>query len=289
MTVIEKVSIRESMKTAFHLWKKHFSKIILAGLIVYIPTQLCIELVSTQIDTENIQLANSIYNLIRWLIGSVALLGIINFAVRILENKEDEEQTVREIVRHGLKMWPNFFGKTIIAGFKVLGYTLLLIIPGIYKAVRLTFVDCVVATNTDDSIDELDESERLVKNRWWKVFGFLLLTFFLAFFLEILLVPLIFLAPESYIVSLFVGVIILLLQTYFIVVRATYYVSLKKLVPIEPEFIRVDFKQKTDRELEIIAKDHAFYSRNERYMALQELELRNNLTDELSEMKKRLD
>jgi len=291
-TVTEKISIREAMKTAFHLWKKHFLKIILVGLIVYIPTQLCIELISTQIDPENFRLANSVYTLIRELIGAVALLGIISFIVRILENKEEKEQSVREILRHGMETWPIFIGKCFIAGFKILGYTLLLIVPGIYKSVRLSFLDCVVATNDDDTINELDESERLVKNRWWKVFSFLLLTFFLAFFLEILLVPLIFLVPESHILSFFIGVIILLLQTYFIVVRATYYISVKKLVPSESKqqpYIRVEFKQKTDKELEIISKDHAFYSRDERYMALQELELRNSLTDELSEMKRRLE
>ena len=45
-------------------------------------------------------------------------------------------------------------------------------------------------------------------------------------------------------------------------------------------------KQKTDKELEIIAKDHAFYSPAERLQALKALEARNSLTKELSEKKK---
>jgi len=35
-------------------------------------------------------------------------------------------------------------------------------------------------------------------------------------------------------------------------------------------------KQKTDKELEIISKDHVFYSEDERLLALKELELRNH-------------
>jgi hypothetical protein len=40
-------------------------------------------------------------------------------------------------------------------------------------------------------------------------------------------------------------------------------------------------KQKTDKELETISKDYAFYSKEERLIALNELEIRNSLTKEL--------
>ena len=45
-------------------------------------------------------------------------------------------------------------------------------------------------------------------------------------------------------------------------------------------------KQKTDKELEIIAKDYVFYSEKERIIALNELESRNSLTEELIASKK---
>ena len=40
-------------------------------------------------------------------------------------------------------------------------------------------------------------------------------------------------------------------------------------------------KQKTDEELEVISKDYVFYSEEERLIALNELELRSDLSDEL--------
>jgi hypothetical protein len=53
--------------------------------------------------------------------------------------------------------------------------------------------------------------------------------------------------------------------------------------------MKVGFKkslnQKTDKELEIIAKDSAFYSPAERLLALSELKARNSLTEELAETK----
>ena len=231
--MVEKISIFELMKSAFHLWKKHFVKIAVAGFIVYLPTQICIELVSSLIeetipldDIQSLRLVH-IYNGIRYLIGSVALLGIINFVVKILNN--EEEQTAGEIILHGLKKWPKFIGLGFLAGLKILGYTLLLIIPGIYKSVRLSFLDCVVATNNNIFTDELKESERLVENYWWKIFGFLLLMFLLSFLFELLFLPFVMLDPDSQILSLILGVTVQVFQTYFIVVRASYYFSIKEL------------------------------------------------------------
>lgn len=232
------ISISGSMKSAFRLWKKHFVKIAVAGFIVYLPTQICIELASWLLDKvlsyesiRDIQFANNIYNVIRGLVGAVALIGIINFIVRILENKGEQE--IGEIVLHGLKKWPAYIFAMLIAGCKVIVYLLLLIIPGIYKAVRLSFVDCVVATE-NDSVDEWDESERLVENYWWKVFGFILLMTLLRFLVELPFLPITFLFSESNALlnslsSLIIGIITQILLTYFIVVRAHYYFNLRKI------------------------------------------------------------
>ena len=232
--VTEELSILDSMKSAFHIWKKYFLKIFVIGLIVYIPTQICIELVSILIAgikfLEKNQ--NNYYNLIRDIIGSIALLGIINFTIRILEN--EEEQTVKDIVLHGLKKWPKYVGLLVIAGFKILGYTILLIIPGVYKFIKLSFLDCIVATdnndgNGSDELDSLDESEQLVKNRWWKVFSFVLLMFIFRLLFELLFLVLLILIPEFTLRTFLIGVIVQVFGTYFFVVRAVYYLKIKKL------------------------------------------------------------
>ena len=227
-----KISISESMRSALHLWKKHFVKIISVGFIIYLPTQICIELLSIWLDralpiedSSSIWLMNNIYNLVRYLIGSVALLGIINFIMKVL-NGEDE-QNVSEIILHGLNKWGKFIGLGLLAGLKIFLYSILLIIPGIYKSVRLAFIDCTIATSNNIFTDELDESEQLVENRWWKVFGFLLLLILLELLFELIFVPFI-LYFESHIMSIAIGVVIKIFETYFIVVKACYYFNLKK-------------------------------------------------------------
>ena len=241
--IITELSISDSMKSGFQIWKKYFQKIIVVGLIVYIPTQICIELISTLLDNtlsldenpERLRLVTNIYNLIRYLIGSVALLSILSFIINKLENENEEELTTKEILLTGLNKWPTFIGVGFIAGLKILGYTILLIIPGIYKSVRLSFIDCIVATNNNNFKDECDESEELVKDNWWNVFGFLLLMFLLQFLLEILFAIPLFYFSDSQIISISLGVIVSLLETYFIVVRASYFFKIKQL---KTEYIR---------------------------------------------------
>ena len=232
-----KLSISDSMKSGFQLWKKHLKKILVVGLIVYFPTQICIEIISVFFENvfpieenpNNLRLLNNIYDLIRYLIGSVALLGILNFIINRMEKEDEEEQSIRDIILHGLKKWPTFVGVGFVAGFKIIGYTLLLIIPGIYKSVRLSFIDCEVATNDYKIIDPCDVSEQLVENNWWRVFGFLILMFLLELLFELLFVIPFILNSESHIMSVLLGVIVKLFETYFIVVRANYYFRLKKL------------------------------------------------------------
>lgn len=244
-----KLSISDSMQSGFQIWKKYFNTIMMVGLIVYIPTQICIELVSIWIDNalsldgnpDHIRLANSIYNIIRYLIGSVALLGILNFIINQLEN--EKEITTKEIITTGLNRWGTFIGVGILAGLKVLGYLFLLIIPGIHKSVRLSFIDCIVATNNNKFKDECDESEELVKNYWWKVFGFLIFIFSLRLLLEIIFaVPLLYFEEYQYMTIIF-GVIVSLLETYFIVVRAIFFFNLKQV------------KNESIREIESIAEN----------------------------------
>jgi len=232
-----KLSIYDSIISGFQLWKKHLKKILVVGLIVYFPTQICIELISVLFENlfsieeypNNLRLMNSIYDLIRYLIGSVALLGILNFIINRLEKEDEEEQSIRDIIIHGLKKWPTFIGVGFEAGLKILGYMLLLIVPGIYKSVQLSFIDCEVATNDYKIIDPCDVSEQLVKNNWWRVFSFLLLMFVLELLFELLFIIPFILNSESHIISVLLGVIVKLFETYFIVVRANYYFKLKKL------------------------------------------------------------
>ena len=232
-----KISVFDSMKSALSLWKKHFVKISIASIVVFFPTQICVELALTQFskptiidNSENLLFLIGVIYVIRFLIGSVALLGIINFSVKMLNN--EEEQKIREIIFQGLKRWPQFIKLRFVAGYKISLYFCLLFLPGIFKSVRLSFVDCVVSTNNNIFIDECHESEQLVENHWWEVFGFLCLFFTFVCLFELLYLTILYTysSSESQIISIVLGVTIQTLETYLVVFKANYYFNRKKLM-----------------------------------------------------------
>lgn len=234
----QKISVSEILSTSFKLWTENFITIAFVIVIVFIPVQILIELVS--IAFENLQgpnylnsaedlrrLSNEtrIYDLIRQLIGVIATLGIFSFIYTKYRNDNDDRSAI-EIIKFGLKKWPENFGQNFIAGLITLLYTLLLIIPGIYKAVQYTFVSNLV---TDEENDSLNKSKLLVKDKWFDVFGMLLLIFLIGFIIEVIVaIPFLFL-PESYTTTILLGILVAVASSYTIVIKGVYYLKIKEL------------------------------------------------------------
>jgi len=234
-----KVSMSETLKKSFILWKDNFLKIALVITIVYIPVQILIGLASvgfqhvnepsTVLSTsENLrQIANQnrIYSFIRQLIGVIATLGVFNFIYSILKNEIDDRNAF-ELVKFGLKKWPENFIQNLLAGFITILFTLLLIIPGIYKGVQYSFVTNIVS---DEENEPLEKSIALVKDNWFNVFWMLILTFIIGLVIELILaIPFIFL-PDNIVFTILLGVIVATVSSYTIVIKGVYYFELKTL------------------------------------------------------------
>jgi hypothetical protein len=234
----QKISVSETLNSSFRLWKDNFITIALVIAIVFIPVQILIELASMALehlrgpnylvnteDWRRLADETKIYNFIRQLIGVIATIGIFNFVYSIHRNVEDE-RSAQELVKYGLRKWPENFGQTLIAGLITLLYTLLLIIPGIYKAVQYSFVSNLVS---DEEREPLDKSKLLVKDKWFDVFGMLILIFFIGFIIELLVAVPFMLLPESSILTIILGVAAAIASSYTIVIKGVYFLKIKEL------------------------------------------------------------
>jgi hypothetical protein len=237
-----KVKIGEVFSESGMLWKQNLKIILIIGFIVYLPAQFMIEIASYFLDKifviadiRSIKLMNNVYELIRYLIGAVAFLPIIIITYSRCNNN-NEQFEVKDMLLFGLKRWPRYMAAGLVAGFKTLLYLLLLIVPGIYKGVRLSLVDCVVATKEQSSAEACDYSESLVENRWWLVAGFLLLVFILQLVLEAIVALLFWGVLESSFWVFVMGVCAKLVETYFIVVKGVFYFKIDKLIKV-PELL----------------------------------------------------
>ncbi len=127
----------------------------------------------------------------------------------------------------GFRRWGRYLATGIVAGFKVLLYLLLLIVPGIIKSVKLSFIDCIVATKENLPDEACQISEQIVTGRWWFIAWFLLLIFLIKTMIELAFVGIFWSSVESPIPSIAIGVIIKLIETFFIVSKAVFYFELE--------------------------------------------------------------
>lgn len=237
-SINQKISVSDTLNESFRLWKDNFIIIALVITIVFIPVQILIELVSMTIenlrgqnylnsaeDLRHISNELKIYDFIRQLIGVIATLGIFNFVYSLYRNDGDD-RTALEVVKYGLKKWPENFGQTLVAGFITLLYTLLLIIPGIYKSVQFIFVSNLVS---DEENEPLEKSKILVKDKWFDVFGMMLLIFLIGLIIELIVAVPFIILPDNILTTFVLGVIAAIASSYAIVIKAVYYLRLQEL------------------------------------------------------------
>ena len=103
--------------------------------------------------------------------ATVGLIAVIASLALMTRKAEGRDPTFGWAMGEGVRAWPRVFGARFVAGVKILLWTLLLIIPGIVKGVRLSMVDPVAYLQ--DSPSPTDRSEELVRGRGWEVFGLL--------------------------------------------------------------------------------------------------------------------
>lgn len=168
--------------------------ILLYGLLFFVSYKFNLELVNyTSIDTEYfITQIFSNNQLIFYfvLLGILALLsglaGVFmksSFLYNVLYRKK--QMNTKETIRGGKKYFWKFFLFLIVEFIFLGGLFLLFIIPGIIFAVFWIFAVYVLIGENKGIIESFKESYNIVKGRWWKTFGYILLFFLVIFILSI--------------------------------------------------------------------------------------------------------
>ncbi len=106
-----------------------------------------------------------------WLLNVLLELGYFKIVLKLIAG---EKPTYRELYEH-YPLFLNFLLASILMGLIILGGFILLILPGIYLAVRLQFVPILVADKGLPPVDAVKAGWNLTKGRWLNVFVFDLL------------------------------------------------------------------------------------------------------------------
>lgn len=101
------------------------------------------------------------------LIGIVADIACLALFIGVAEGRR---LSVSQALQEATSRWGRVFGARFRAGLITLLFALLLVVPGIWKSVLLSFTTIAAVRLRDE--DALEASTRLVSGRWWPVLGF---------------------------------------------------------------------------------------------------------------------
>ena len=135
-------------------------------LLIYIFISILTNAIQTSVQ-DQIALA-LIISLISTVISTVLEIGWIRIVLDIVDNKKPD---IKELYQN-YPLFIQFFLTNLILVVIVLIGTILLIIPGIYLAVRYQFTPYVVVDKKLAYLTALKEAGKLTQGRWMAIFLF---------------------------------------------------------------------------------------------------------------------
>ena len=113
------------------------------------------------------------WNLITFVISAWLSLGMIRIFLDISDGKDT---SVKRLFSQGALLF-SLVVASILYGLAVVAGTILLIVPGIYLAVKMYFYDLAIVDRGFGPVEALKESWNMTRGKWWSVFGLLILLF----------------------------------------------------------------------------------------------------------------
>jgi hypothetical protein len=214
-------SIAAALRNGWRLFLGAFPGILAVSVIFSIPSGLITYALETSGSSSN----GRLYEVTLGLVGVGACMALM---VGVAEGRQCG---VGKALGQGLRAWPRLFGARFRSGLWIILYSLLLIVPGVIKAVTLALA--TEAAFLEPQKDSLASSTTLTTGRRWELFGMLLLCnaplFIGAFMLGVLGSLLSAQVPELWpVVTIFVDLVARLADSFAIGVGLAAFYGLKR-------------------------------------------------------------
>jgi hypothetical protein len=116
------------------------------------------------------------------LVGFIATTGIARLVYDQQLHGEDADCGWLDVLKLGFKIWPEYFFTMFQVGIRILLYTIMLIVPGVYMGVKYYFVDNLVIADLSKSDKVIEWSKDMVTDKlvahFWTCFDFDFCTIF---------------------------------------------------------------------------------------------------------------
>lgn len=171
----ENLSLYGILSLAWQIFWRHIGFFLLVTLLVYLPINFLLsflpfDIVASRLGEEYAYRAYMQANqLLHSVFGILAVIAVVHFVDCLWD---DKPCTLREACRYSGRQWWPVIWVSILSKLAIIGFTLLLIIPGIIYAGYYIFVLYAVIIEDQRGLKALGFSKALVKGRWWKVIGY---------------------------------------------------------------------------------------------------------------------
>lgn len=156
-------SIGESIRYGWNKAKEHVELVLLATLLT-----LAISALVEGIGNNKQNLSTTLL----WLLGTLFLIIIkIGYYKIFLRIYDGESPKFADIFK-GCEYFWRYLGTSILFSLAVCGGLILLVIPGIFWAVRFSFSPIIVVDTKTTPIAAMKESYAITKNNFWKILLF---------------------------------------------------------------------------------------------------------------------
>lgn len=229
------VAITGILSDAWKVFQERFQDIAVATLIIAFPLNVILAL-SPKADIQGQAIDWSVtgvalvVGLATAFAGMIATVGTMLIAEKGLMGEAVSWQAA---LRHGASRWFASFWTNLLAGIMLIGLFLLLIVPGIVFAVYWSFVMAIVALRGMEGMEAIRHSKSLVKGRWWKTFGYLIVFGLLGAVCAGLIGGAFGFLPESRATDIMANLLASLVSAFFNVVSAIFFVRFEATRVVE--------------------------------------------------------
>lgn len=156
-------SIKESVKYGWQKAKEHMEVAFFATLLIVVVSSL-----SGANDTNELNVKLSIFEFILTIFSMIIHIGYTKIFLRI---HDGESPKFSDIFREYKTFW-RYLGVSILYMLTILGGLILLIIPGIFWAVRFSFAPIIVIDTKSGPVAAMKESYAITRGGFWKILLF---------------------------------------------------------------------------------------------------------------------
>lgn len=149
---------------------QEFKAIAMVTLPIYIPINIILYILNEYIGLKEYI---SIVKIVEAFVGMISMMGVALIVENTIKNGNCEISW-REALRKAFSRWGSSVGTSMLTVLIIVGFMLLLVIPGVIWSLYYIFVMQVVILRGIAGKAALNYSKSLVKGRWWNVFWKLL-------------------------------------------------------------------------------------------------------------------